>query len=309
MEQKADITVGPSKVLSLKTQESGVARRHIRVGQVESHSRQVGEAKQEGAGRVHDGGDGADGEQKNNERIYCPGLIELELPVYTYRGYKPHASRQTDAQTWSCLGREPPETPTPSSEETVKTPATEKFSSNIKEMVGEWESMERAVLKEMTVQDGDGQDGELRRGGQGGGQDGVLRRGAQGDGGGEHGLLRVRPGVGRIARTSREFEALRMRFEKKDIVIVQPHSMKHLKTFKDILSNTDRGHPSAKRQLMPKKKTFPFTTFTNEVTNGISADSLTSVISEKVTNKKRGICTVWCGVGGDEVLTPGKRRK
>ena len=191
----------------------------------------------------------------------------------------------------------------------MKTPATEKFSSNIKEMVGEWESMERAVLKEMTVQDGDGQDGELRRGGQGGGQDGVLRRGAQGDGGGEHGLLRVRPGVGRIARTSREFEALRMRFEKKDIGIVQPHSMKHLKTFKDILSNTDRGHPSARRQLMPKKKTFPFTTFTNEVTNGISADSLTSVISEKVTNKKRGICTVWCGVGGDEVLTPGKRRK
>ena len=62
----------------------------------------------------------------------------------------------------------------------------------------------------------------------------------------------------------------------------------------------DREHPSARKQLMPKKKTFPFT---NEVT------ILTGGVSAKVTKKKRGICSLWCGVDGDQLVTPGKRRK
>ena len=44
---------GQSEVLNLITQESGVASRNIRVGQLEARTRQVGEVEQGGAGHVH----------------------------------------------------------------------------------------------------------------------------------------------------------------------------------------------------------------------------------------------------------------
>ena len=80
-----------------------------------------------------------------------------------------------------------------------------------------WESMEEAVLEERTGRGGDGQDGELQ-----------LRKGQAGDQGDGQVVshLHVRPGGGRISRSSKEFEVLRQKFEKQDIGKDQPHSQK-----------------------------------------------------------------------------------
>ena len=77
-------------------------------------------------------------------------------------------------------------------------------------MVELWESMEEAVLKEMAGQDGGGDDGDAwlwceQPGGQ--------------DDGDDEDHLRVRPGGGK-----RISQSMRMRFEKKDISELRPHS-------------------------------------------------------------------------------------
>ena len=135
------------------------------------------------------------------------------------------------------------------------------------------ESMEEAVPKEMAGQDGGGDDGDAR-----------LRReqpGGQGDGDdGDH--LRVQPGGGRrISQSSKEFDDLRMRFEKKDISDERPHSQN---CTKDILSENGGGPPLARvrRQILPSNTKKPFNYFEAEVTNGISAD-------ENWTNREQGI--------------------
>ena len=81
MQDEISILDSSSKVLRLRTQESGVANGKICVGRLDAHTRQVGEAEQGGAGRVHGEGVGADGDEEVQDRIYCPGLSELVLPV------------------------------------------------------------------------------------------------------------------------------------------------------------------------------------------------------------------------------------
>ena len=113
-------------------------------------------------------------------------------------------------------------------------------------MVELWESMEEAVLEEMTGHGDDGQDGEFRRG----------RAGDQGDGGvGSH--LCVRQGGGRVSRSSKEFEDLRWKFEQQDIRKDRPHSQK-MKSFKDILSEKDGGPPFSQSKMAncAKKENF-----------------------------------------------------
>ena len=118
------------------------------------------------------------------------------------------------------------------------------------------------------------------------------------------GHLHVRPGGGRISRSSKEFEVLRQKFEKQDIGKDQPHSQK-IETFKDIFPEKDGGLPSARvrRRILPRKKTFNI--FENEVTNGNSAARSQIMGSEISTNRKRGIYVL----EGEQPITPGKRRK
>ena len=121
------------------------------------------------------------------------------------------------------MDEETPKAPATAEQEEIRTPAAESFNQEVQEIIGIWESMDEAVLEEMTEQGGGGQDGEHRHQ--------QLRRGDQGDGGEESHHLRVRPGVWRVSRSSKEFDDLRLKFEKQDIKNEQPHSMKTLRIF------------------------------------------------------------------------------
>ena len=85
------------------------------------------------------------------------------LPVFEYRGYKPHTSNHRDVQTWTGPDKDPPGT---SAKDDGNTPATEMFCQGVMGMIEVWEFMEETVLEERTRHGDDGQDGEhhLRQG-------------------------------------------------------------------------------------------------------------------------------------------------
>jgi hypothetical protein len=161
-------------------------------------------------------------------------------------------------------------------------PGIEVFQQGVKEIVEQWEEMERA-LGQRSSPGRDGEDDDQQHDGDGGGD------------AGDH--LRVQR-VGRRRQSSQEFMDLKRRFEdskedKNDDRISkteQPHSLQSNFTFPE----KDGGPPSAgvRRQNLPtnwKNRKSKLIIKKARLTNGISPDSMRCVLATVSTNRKPGL--------------------